>query len=127
MNNYQSAQKSESNPKEKAIASLILGIISVILAMLIFVGGVVEIILLRYPSYAWWTWISGIATIIIQGGFFFLMELIIIIAGLISGVLGLKSTRKNFAMKGIILCVISLICLGASIYIWLPIAAMWAR
>ena len=89
----QVAQSKGIDQKGKAITSLILGIISILpLIGRIFViywiktipaGELIRYLLMRIPLLAF--------------------------IGLILGILGLKSTKKNFAIAGIILCLIGLI------------------
>jgi len=81
-------QHSKLDPKEKAIVSLVLGIVSVILLMSI------RLIPMALASLG--SFVVGVLLPLIS------------IAGLILGVIGLKSTKKNFAITGIVLCLISL-------------------
>lgn len=81
-------QQSAPNAKIKATTSLILGIVSMILLISI------RFIPMALASFG--SFVVGIAIPLIS------------IIGLILGVLGLKSTKRNFAIVGIILCAISL-------------------
>jgi hypothetical protein len=93
MNDRLDHQRVKFNPQGKAITSLILGIISILpLIGRIFViywiktipaGELLTYLLARTPLIAF--------------------------LGLILGTLGLKSTKKKFAIAGIILCLIGLI------------------
>ncbi|MFQ6084385.1 MAG: hypothetical protein ACE5WD_13650 [Candidatus Aminicenantia bacterium] len=96
----------ETNPnsKGKAIASLILGIISVIPAAII---GMEFREIIKIPGVM--VTISFLA-ISLTGTFW------IAIAGLILGAIGVKSTKKKFAILGIILSIIGF---GASVYTYL--------
>lgn len=91
----QIAQQSKSISINKAITSLVLGIISIIPFIII------ELMSRLLPVM----WLSTINISII----FFLIAPLIALIGLISGVMGLKSTKKNFAIAGIVLCVIGLL------------------
>jgi hypothetical protein len=79
------------NPKEKAIASLLLGSISIVLPFLLL-------------AISWHIYVYPILWIPI----FSPIELLSIIIGLILGSKGLKSTKKNFALLGMTMCVIGL-------------------
>ncbi len=84
----QTTQQSTLNAKGKATASLILGIVSVIL--------LISIRLIPMALASFGSFVVGI-----------ILPLIAII-GLILGVLGLKSTKRNFAIAGVVLCAIGL-------------------
>ena len=89
MNN---TQPSKPDPKGKAIASFVLGIISVGILVLL-----VRFISLNKASYD--IIILGLSLLLAVSG----------IIGLISGIKGLKSTKGIFAIIGIILCIVGLL------------------
>jgi len=92
-------QQSNPNPKGKAIASLVMGIISGISVITIIIT--IEL-LTRLGALP--------MTPMPLGEFmFYWIDPLIAIIGLILGVLGLKSTKRNFAIAGIILCLIGLL------------------
>ena len=80
-------QQPKSDQKGKAIASLILGIISILplIEAFLFPTEAIRYFLIRTPPIA--------------------------IIGLILGIMGLKSTKRNLAIVGTVLCVISLLVL----------------
>jgi len=88
-------QQVKSNPKWGVIASLILGIISMIPVAIIE-------LMSRLAPVMW------LSTINISAIFFIIAPLIALI-GLILGIRALKSTKRNFAISGIILCIIGLL------------------
>ena len=105
-------QLGASNHKGKAITSLILGIISVIPNF---------IVLISFYSLNWQTRflesrVLGFILGLSYMGIGFLIVPLISITGIILGLLGLKSTKKNFAIAGIILSIIDL---GTAIYAFL--------
>jgi uncharacterized membrane protein len=89
----QTLQQPQLDPKGKAIISLVLGIVSILLGLLptLFLG------LGMNPMAP-----SPILNIV------FLLPLVVLI-GIVFGILGLKSTKKKFAIAGIVLCLIGLI------------------
>jgi Na+/proline symporter len=84
MNNDQVISK--SNPRGKAIASLVLGII----------GLISSIFALYFPM-------AGVSMIILFGSVF------IVFLGLILGIIGLRSNKKRLAILGMTLCIITLV------------------
>jgi len=94
----------QSPSEKKAIISLILGIMSG--GLLISIILMAQIASLVYP-------ITVLGLLEIFGGIvaslIYLFIPLIGIAGIILGILGLKSTKKKFAIAGIILCLIGLI------------------
>lgn len=94
MNNNQIKQQIKSDPRGKAIASLILGFVSVI---------------------------SGIGAIYIYGSYDWSDPVLIVyslfpLVGILLGKIGIRSTKKGLAITGIILSIISLI---GTLLIWL--------
>jgi len=85
--------QSKPDPRGKAVVSLALGILSVIISLL----PVLFLLLGMNPMAP-----SPILNIV------FSLPLVVLI-GLILGILGLKSTKRNFAIAGIVLCAIGLI------------------
>jgi hypothetical protein len=85
----------KSDSKIKAFVSLILGIISSSPAMYSLVVNLFNIHISMEES----------ALI----GFMLSREPLLAVIGLILGILGLKSTKRNFAIAGIILCLIGLL------------------
>lgn len=89
----QITQSPKSNSKGKAVASLVLGVISMTLGLMpevfLFLG--------MNPMAP-----SPILNIV------FLLP-IVALFGVILGILGLKSTKRNFAIVGIVLCIIGLL------------------
>lgn len=86
MNNNQTNQQSKSDPKGKAIASVILGVISIVFITIIYI----------FPT--------GVSIGRRIYGIF-----LIALIGLVCGIEGLRSTRKGLAIFGIMICIISLI------------------
>jgi len=84
----QNIQQSKSDPKGKAIASLILGIISF--------TPIVTQLMMPFIYYLI-SPIRGIIVLFLRG------ILILSIVGIILGILGLKSSKRNFAITGIVL------------------------
>ena len=109
-------QQPKPNPKGKAVASLILGVITIILfsswlvefwcsiSPVDSIGCYLHRITLRIIS-AFPTGSTGVIIVII----YILQISFLPIIGFILGILGLKSTKKNLALIGIILCAISFI------------------
>jgi len=87
-------RQSKINSKGKAITSLVLGIIS----MGPFIIAKLLIIIAPIPQLG-----------PIVSTFFFQIGPLIAIIGLVLGIMGLKSTKRNFAIAGIILCLIGLL------------------
>lgn len=96
----------KSDYKRKAVVSVILGFVSVIPATIVLLTGILICVKFLPPL--------TLATVIIATGVFTPISLIIAVLGIILGILGMKSTKKELAILGIIL---SLIGLGSSIYI----------
>ena len=98
MDNNQNIQRLKSNPRVQAITSLILGIISIIL----------NLILIAHYSR-----VLGEGLLGMIGAYLSFFSLILCwlfsISGFIFGIFGLKSTKKKLAIIGIILSVIGLI------------------
>ena len=86
-------QQSEPDSKRKAIFSLILGLISLILGL--------------FPLLFLFLGMNPMAPSRILNIVFLLP--ITILVGLIFGIMGLKSTKRNFAIIGIVLSVIGLL------------------
>jgi len=100
MNNNQTSQQFKPDPKIKAILSLILGMItggSIIILPLI--GRLISPAMILMPLVPLIAFILGVIF-----PFF-------AIIGLILGIQGLKSIKRNFAIAGIVLCVIYLLVL----------------
>lgn len=96
----QNIYQSKFNSKRKifAVASLLLGIISGIFI-------IIPIILVELLSY-----LEKLPMAIPLAEFvFFQITPLITIIGLILGIMGAKSTKRKFAIAGIILCVIGLL------------------
>lgn len=89
----QITQQPKFDPKRKAIASLIFGIISI--SPNIFLPLLADII--------------PFAIAPLLGFYLFLIIFLFAIIGLVFGILGLKSTKRNFAIAGIVLCLIGLL------------------
>ncbi len=85
--NNQITTPSKINPNKKAVASLVVGIISVL-------GGIGAIYI--YGSYDW-------------GGIILIIYLLFPMAGLFFGKIGISSTKKGLAIVGIILSIIGLV------------------
>lgn len=97
MNDNQNIQRSD--PKDKAVVSLILGIIS---GTFVIIPVIIVELLSRLGMLPMIT--------IPQGRFiFYLAAPLIAIVGLILGILSLESTKRNFAIVGIVLCIIGLV------------------
>jgi len=94
-------QQSNPDPKRKAIASLVLGIISVGLLLLLY-GIIGATIILGIME------MSGMGVFLMSLLFGALLSALV---GLILGILSLKSTKRNFAIAGIILSAIGLLVL----------------
>ena len=95
--------QSKTNSKRKAIISLILGVVSIIPTILIGILGTV-LYLTKAPSIIEIIPFSG-STIFIL----FFISIFSAITGIILGVQGLKSTKRKFAIAGIIFCLIGLL------------------
>lgn len=91
-------QPARSDSKRKAVASLVLGVISVGLLLLLY-GIIGATIILGIME------MSGMGVFLMSLLFSALLSALV---GVILGILGLKSTKRNFAIAGIILSVISL-------------------
>jgi len=115
------SEKSKPDPKGKAIASFVLGIISLVI-------GVFGALTFFQPKLLWpiffpygWDTSAAIALAFLIGGPSFILSAIVGLIGIILGIKGLKSTKKNLAMTGIVLCgVILLFFIGVLIYIFWP-------
>jgi len=93
----QTIQQSKFDPKGKAITALILGIISGF-PIITFV------LLVEFLHF-----IPPMTPMPILNVIFFPILPLIAIVGLIFGILSLKSTKRNFAIVGIVLCLIGLL------------------
>ncbi len=93
-------QQKKYDPKGKAITSLVLGIIS----------GAPMMFLVSMGILAYYMRIMGGGTMppLFQHIVLFPLYTLMSIMGLIFGIQGLKSTKKNFAIAGTILCAIGL-------------------
>lgn len=93
MNENINTQQIKPDPKEKAIASFVLGIISVIATVAVWLLG--EISTVEF----------GMLLV------FFVTPVIVIagVVGLVIGISGLRSTKKSFALIGITLCLIMIL------------------
>jgi len=89
----QTLQQSKPDPKGKAIISLVLGIVSMLLGLL--------------PALFLALGMNPMAPLPILN-IVFLLPLVVLI-GIVLGILSLKSTKRNFAIAGIILCLIGLL------------------
>jgi hypothetical protein len=114
MPNKQINSQIKSNPKEKAIASTVLGVISILGNVILFAS------LISFRLSPFWkgifsteimTWITLI---------FFYLEWILPLLGIILGIKGLKSMKKNLAKLGIILSSCGLV--GYIYIIWLIVS-----
>lgn len=79
-------KQSKSDHKGKAIASFVLGMISIMLLILK--------LMIYYRA---------------EGYIFYLIAFLTAIFGLILGMMSLESTKRNFAIVGIVLCLIGLL------------------
>ena len=93
-------QHYRSTLKKKAIMSLIFGIMSIVEVILVYGMVGIEVMFGIMTQ-------SSMEAIFLIGSLF--CSLIFGIIGLILGILGLKSTKRNFAIAGIILCLIGLL------------------
>lgn len=113
MNTNLNKQEITLNQKRKAIASLILGIINIIPAITFLI-----ILLLRccIAKDFYWHYLYPPEGIFIGLGLLVFLPITLLssVVGLFLGKLGLKSTKKNLSLIGIVLCSLSLI---FSIYI----------
>jgi len=109
MNDNINIQQTQFTPEKKAVISLIFGIVSVVPLLLIMFSIIgIPLIAGSRSIYRYGDLISILASYAAAPG------ILIIsfgsgIIGLILGIMGLKSTKKNFATAGIILCLIGLI------------------
>ena len=108
MNNTQSsfakasaAQEQKPDPKGKAIASFVLGIINPIVAILAM--RIFSLSVIPKPL----AFLKPILLPIIPAIFLFFP--ISFVLGILFGIMGLKSTKRNFAVAGILLSVLSLL------------------
>lgn len=90
----QTIQPAKSNSKGKAIISLVLGIISI--SPLI----IAKVLIIVVP-------IPQLGPIV--NTLFFQIGPLFAIIGLMLGIMGFKSSKRNFAIAGIMLCVIGLL------------------
>lgn len=97
----QVSQKTKTDPKNKAIASLVLGVITIF-----------PVAIITSLDYFFYFPISFSFIFFIFRFIFPLFS----IPGLFLGILGLKSTKRKFAIAGIILCAISLLVLLVDLY-----------
>ena len=109
MNNLKNSQQNKFDPNGKALASLILGIISLapeILALILTIG----MLFGALGGGGIGASLSGLTTGILKlFGIFTPLILVAPIGGIILGIMGLKSTAKNWAITGIILSTLALI------------------
>jgi len=96
----QMTQPTKTDPKGKAVASLILGIIGSIPTILLVLG-----IIAPYIIMALYT----MPLLIILLGWLRKISFILLLLGLFLGISGLQSTKRNFAIAGITLCIIGLL------------------
>lgn len=82
----------QTDPKNKAVYSLILGIVNIVILLIV-----------TFYQYG---------EILLQASWVLLVTLLIAIIGLIFGIMGLRSSKKKLAIAGIILGIIGL---GSSI------------
>lgn len=97
-------QQPKPDPKGKAIASFVLGIVSVL-----------------WNHFLWWIALVFLGLSLGVFGpivlyLYLLITSLISIVGIILGIQGLKSSRKNMAIVGIILCVISFLIFLSRLY-----------
>ncbi len=102
----QTIQKSNFDPKRKAVVSLVFGLISVIPVVMLLIAFISPWEVLRIFAYLFIVFPS------------YILGLIFAILSLIFGIMGLKSSKKKFAVAGIIFSTINLILLGITIYIY---------
>jgi len=109
MNNNQSSsteasedKQTKPDPKGKAIASFVLGMVSIIPIVLFL-----SIYIIPFGEGEGGHWQRGLFILFI--GFVSIFTMIVGLIGLILGIKDLKSTKRNFAIVGIILCVIGLL------------------
>jgi hypothetical protein len=95
-------QQPKPDPKWKAIASFVLAVIALLLLSPIY---------RRSPLMNPWDLLLYFPRIIARWGIllYFFFILIIAVWGLILGRKGLSSTKRNWAILGILLCIISLL------------------
>ena len=103
----QNNQQTKYNPRGKAIASLILGIISLIL----FMAWIIDFWYFTSPDGIryYFNYVLKKIPLELRALINIFQIPLLPIFGLILGIFGLKSTRKKFAITGIMLCSISLI------------------
>jgi len=100
------------DPKGKATASFMLGIVSVT-PLVVYIPSSLVLFLLGSHGGGLESASGSLAFLVMS------LCLLTIIAGpigLILGVMGLRSTKRNFAMAGIILCIVGLVFLLAVFY-----------
>lgn len=99
-----STQQSKPDPKGKAITSFVLGIVSIIpvaILLMLTMG-----ILVEFPI-VWAIFFAVFMITIVISPFSFLVLLFVALIGLILGREGLNSPKRNLAIIGIVLCIIS--------------------
>lgn len=102
----QIAQPSKTNPKWKAIASLILGIISIINGIgVMYLPIIIQGLNKPFPPVL----VGYIYDIYGNITTFLAVNSLISVIGIILGKIGLKSTKKAFAIAGIMLSIIGLL------------------
>lgn len=107
MPNHQT-QQPKSTPKRETIASLIsllLGIVSIVPTIIVLL--LVLLLFLTAPEAM--TFFLGLGWIIKVAYPFYGMSILTAIIGIILGIVGLKSTKRKFAITGIVLCVSGLL------------------
>jgi len=113
MNNNLNKQEGIPNHKNKAIASLILGVISVLPLIALVISSLLAIIV---PGFMYYDATRGQSILVLCTvlGFIYFSPIAFLtsISSLILGKMGLKSSKKKFAIIGIIFSIISLISIG---------------
>lgn len=102
----QIVQQSKPDPKGKAIASLVLGAISILPFILLLIAFISPWEALRVFAYLFFVLPS------------YVLGLILATLGLICGTIGLKSSKKKLAITGIVFSTISLFILVVTVYIY---------
>lgn len=123
MNNNQDIRQPKIDPKGKAIASFVLGVVSLVI-------GVFGALIAFEPRLLWPIFFphgldtsAAITLAIVIGGPSAILNAIVALIAMILGIQGLKSSKGNLAMTGLVLSgIILLWWIGVLIYIFWPLS-----
>jgi len=104
VNSNSSNKQLKADPKPEAISSLVLGIITILLAIILVVAYFLNILMV----YVWGPW-GAFTSLALIAGFSFYWDWLFSSVGISLGIMGLRSTKKKMAMTGIILSSVALV------------------